>query len=182
MLMREVSQVFAFLETALMCCLRHLMGQFAVSAWLLRCCETSSWPLLSLPASVQGSHCCCLSTVHGLKSGKMLKEFRGHTSYVNCAIYSPDGSQVHKRANDDTFCKSGGGRCLVPDYVLGALVTCRSSAALVMQQSGCGTPKPASVSLPFAPRRRKVDHAYNPFPWPSPLCFRASTAQMRIWK
>jgi WD40 repeat protein len=32
--------------------------------------------------------------VHGLKSGKMLKEFRGHTSYVNAAIYSADGSQV----------------------------------------------------------------------------------------
>ena len=32
--------------------------------------------------------------VHGLKSGKMLKEMRGHTSYVNCSIYSPDGSQA----------------------------------------------------------------------------------------
>ena len=35
-----------------------------------------------------------LARVHGLKSGKMLKEFRGHTSYVNCALYSPDGAQV----------------------------------------------------------------------------------------
>ena len=35
-----------------------------------------------------------LARVHGIKSGKMLKEFRGHTSYVNYAIYSPDGSQV----------------------------------------------------------------------------------------
>ena len=34
--------------------------------------------------------------VHGLKSGKMLKEFRGHTSYVNDAIWSADGSQVGK--------------------------------------------------------------------------------------
>ncbi len=32
--------------------------------------------------------------VHGLKSGKMLKEMRGHGSYVNHAIYSADGSQV----------------------------------------------------------------------------------------
>ena len=32
--------------------------------------------------------------VHGLKSGKMLKEFRGHTSYVNGAIFSADGSQA----------------------------------------------------------------------------------------
>lgn len=36
-----------------------------------------------------------LVRVHGLKSGKMLKEFRGHTSYVNEAIWSADGSQVH---------------------------------------------------------------------------------------
>ena len=35
-----------------------------------------------------------LVRVHGIKSGKMLKEMRGHTSYVNDAIYSPDGSQV----------------------------------------------------------------------------------------
>lgn len=35
-----------------------------------------------------------LARVHGIKSGKLLKEFRGHTSYVNYAIYSPDGSQV----------------------------------------------------------------------------------------
>ncbi len=35
-----------------------------------------------------------LARVHGLKSGKMLKEFRGHTSYVNHAAYSPDGTQV----------------------------------------------------------------------------------------
>lgn len=36
-----------------------------------------------------------LARVHGLKSGKMLKEFRGHTSYVNQAIYSQDSNQVH---------------------------------------------------------------------------------------
>lgn len=35
-----------------------------------------------------------LARVHGIKSGKLLKEFRGHTSYVNQAIYSADGSQV----------------------------------------------------------------------------------------
>lgn len=35
-----------------------------------------------------------LARVHGLKSGKLLKEFRGHTSYVNHAAYSPDGTQV----------------------------------------------------------------------------------------
>src|SRR5277367_1721890 len=29
--------------------------------------------------------------VHGLKSGKALKEFRGHSSYVNTAIFTLDG-------------------------------------------------------------------------------------------
>ena len=32
--------------------------------------------------------------IHGLKSGKMLKEFRGHSSYVNSVTYTPDGHQV----------------------------------------------------------------------------------------
>ncbi len=40
-----------------------------------------------------------LIRVHGIKSGKMLKELRGHTSYVNDAIYSPDGSQVTCRCD-----------------------------------------------------------------------------------
>lgn len=40
--------------------------------------------------------------MHGLKSGKMLKEFRGHTSYVNDAIYSADGSQVISASSDAT--------------------------------------------------------------------------------
>lgn len=31
--------------------------------------------------------------IHGLKSGKTLKEFRGHTSYVNVAMYTKDGGQ-----------------------------------------------------------------------------------------
>ena len=40
--------------------------------------------------------------VHGLKSGKMLKEFVGHTSYVNDVVYSPDGSQIISAASDST--------------------------------------------------------------------------------
>jgi len=40
--------------------------------------------------------------VHGLKSGKMLKEFRGHTSYVNGAIFSTDGLQVISCSSDAT--------------------------------------------------------------------------------
>lgn len=38
--------------------------------------------------------------VHGLRSSKMLKEFRGHKSYVNCAIYSMDGAQVYSASSD----------------------------------------------------------------------------------
>jgi WD40 repeat-containing protein SMU1 len=32
--------------------------------------------------------------MHGLKSGKLLKEFRGHTSFVNDAIFVPDGHHI----------------------------------------------------------------------------------------
>lgn len=37
---------------------------------------------------------------HGIKSGKTLKEYRGHTSYVNAAIYSRDGSKVLTGSSD----------------------------------------------------------------------------------
>lgn len=35
-----------------------------------------------------------IARIHGLKTGKVLKEFRGHTSYVNAAIYTSDGTRV----------------------------------------------------------------------------------------
>eukprot|EP00444_Apocalathium_aciculiferum_P023441 CAMPEP_0183421104 /NCGR_PEP_ID=MMETSP0370-20130417/26880_1 /TAXON_ID=268820 /ORGANISM="Peridinium aciculiferum, Strain PAER-2" /LENGTH=540 /DNA_ID=CAMNT_0025605049 /DNA_START=23 /DNA_END=1642 /DNA_ORIENTATION=+ len=37
---------------------------------------------------------------HGLKSGKTLKEYRGHTSYVNTAVYSRDGGRVITASSD----------------------------------------------------------------------------------
>ena len=40
--------------------------------------------------------------IHGLKSGKTLKEFRGHSSYVNCVTFSPDGHQVLSASSDGT--------------------------------------------------------------------------------
>ncbi|KAK8638544.1 hypothetical protein V6N13_136963 [Hibiscus sabdariffa] len=40
--------------------------------------------------------------IHGLKSGKLLKEFRGHTSYVNDAIFTADGSRVITASSDCT--------------------------------------------------------------------------------
>merc|ERR1711973_100226 len=38
--------------------------------------------------------------IHGLKSGKTLKEFRGHTSYVNGAIYTVDGHGIISASSD----------------------------------------------------------------------------------
>jgi len=38
--------------------------------------------------------------IHGLKSGKALKEFRGHTSYVNGAIYTVDGHGIISASSD----------------------------------------------------------------------------------
>jgi len=37
---------------------------------------------------------------HGLKSGKTLREYRGHTSYVNAAIYTRDNSKVITGSSD----------------------------------------------------------------------------------
>lgn len=52
--------------------------------------------------------CCCVTLwqweikvfslrfprIHGLKSGKTLKEFRGHTSFVNEVVFTPDGHSL----------------------------------------------------------------------------------------
>lgn len=40
--------------------------------------------------------------IHGMKSGKILKEFRGHSSYVNDAIFTADGSRVITASSDCT--------------------------------------------------------------------------------
>ncbi|XP_025202815.1 WD40 repeat-containing protein SMU1-like [Melanaphis sacchari] len=41
--------------------------------------------------------------IHGLKSGKTLKEFRGHTSFVNEVVYTVDGHSVISASSDSTI-------------------------------------------------------------------------------
>ena len=41
--------------------------------------------------------------VHGLKSGKTLKEFRGHTSFVNAGLFTLDGLSVVTASSDGTI-------------------------------------------------------------------------------
>lgn len=41
-----------------------------------------------------------LCRAHGIKSGKTLKEYRGHTSYINSAVYSRDNSKVITGSSD----------------------------------------------------------------------------------
>ncbi|KAH6931253.1 hypothetical protein HPB50_023249 [Hyalomma asiaticum] len=46
----------------------------------------------------------CLLThrIHGLKSGKLLKEFRGHTSFVNDVIFTPESHHLLSASSDGT--------------------------------------------------------------------------------
>lgn len=70
------------------------------------------------PAHTEGVTCVCFSKdstqivsgshdqtvrIHGLKSGKMLKEFRGHTSFVNAVLYSSDSSRILSASSDGTL-------------------------------------------------------------------------------
>ncbi|XP_013400657.1 WD40 repeat-containing protein SMU1 [Lingula anatina] len=40
--------------------------------------------------------------IHGLKSGKTLKEFRGHTSFVNDAVFTQEGHSIISASSDGT--------------------------------------------------------------------------------
>jgi len=41
--------------------------------------------------------------IHGLKSGKLLKEFNGHTSFVNDVIFSTDSQNIISGSSDGTI-------------------------------------------------------------------------------
>ncbi|CAG2211822.1 SMU1 [Mytilus edulis] len=41
--------------------------------------------------------------IHGLKSGKLLKEFRGHTSFVNDAVFTQDNHHILSASSDGTI-------------------------------------------------------------------------------
>jgi len=47
-----------------------------------------------------------LIRVHGLKSGKSLKELRGHSSYVNGVDFSPDASRLASASSDGELSRS----------------------------------------------------------------------------
>ena len=55
--------------------------------------------------------------MHGLKSGKTLKEFRGHISFVNNVVFTMDGHNIISASSDGTVkvrktkekCVCGGG-------------------------------------------------------------------------
>lgn len=44
-----------------------------------------------------------LVRIHGRKSGRMIKEFRGHSSFVNCAVFSSNNQRVMSGSSDGTI-------------------------------------------------------------------------------
>ena len=94
--------------------LLDLLRFLFVASLLLRCVsgffQTASiqyffYHLLAVPYQalfLYDLFCYFLSRIHGLKSGRTLKEFRGHTSFVNNAIYTQDAHHLISASSDGT--------------------------------------------------------------------------------
>jgi WD40 repeat-containing protein SMU1 len=76
-------------------CVRRFGAAHAAS---VTSCAFSRYGMHVLSAS-----CDATARVHGLKSGKLLKELRGHASFVNCAAYTTDEASIITAGADGTL-------------------------------------------------------------------------------
>lgn len=44
-----------------------------------------------------------LVKIHNIKSGKLVKEFQGHTSFINAVLYSQDNKTIISGSSDGTI-------------------------------------------------------------------------------
>ncbi|TFJ81885.1 hypothetical protein NSK_007132 [Nannochloropsis salina CCMP1776] len=75
-------------------CLRHLPHAHSKGITSLAFSRDS---LQLATASFDGT-----ARLHGVKAGRVLKEFRGHTSFVNCVCFTQDGSRLLTGSSDGT--------------------------------------------------------------------------------
>ena len=105
---------------------RHLTGLFGWQA------------LRTIPNSSSRS-------IHGLKSGKTLKEFRGHASFVNSAFFTADSQQIVSASSDGTVKVS---YCVTVPHTMSGCSSGASRRASVSARTSlrCWAPPTASPS------------------------------------